>query len=515
MFVQKGSRVKSRMLMTAAAAAVLSIAGLASAATPPAATPLDKQFFDWQVNNTQGYLSSPFLTDQSAHAVDEFIQKLPKKTPIAVKVQSPLSTATTNLIFNNPNYHVSYVLGDVANPNSNLAQLVRQVRYVNGVNNGTKTQSFNAFIGNTEYQKLASSIGSPAGWPSTLSGYNSAKLNMSMPTLYPGQESFKNPAAGNSTAPNIRSALFTLPIIRVGEIKVNNTSNERIIPYVARFNNWGNLALDSDRNASNGYLFVPGQAMPAKFGLPAVSAAETTDQMLSRRDFAAQVMHYRLRGADSFVAFEPGVIDYINEQKRKDARTGWTEPHIDKIFKKADAKLLLGTDTDYPPADTGASDVNGNITIDGVNKSDESAGAIFSGVYSLDLKTMDVLMSNMDDEDHRLTLPSKVGGFTLRTTSFDVDAGAHLLVEYKLSTSGQNKGWSVALQHVPFQAISNSRNGFGIPEPGTISIAAMAGFFAIGRRRRGERKPDAQREAKVQPFGLIGGNMLSANVMVI
>src|SRR5262249_32143134 len=151
----------------------------------------------------------------------------------------------------------------------------------------------------------------------------------------------------------------------------------------------------------NGFKFEPGKAMPAAFGYPALSAQQTKDQMLSRRDFAAQVAHYRLRGADSFVAFEPGVVGYLNDVKRADARTGFTEPHIDSIFAASDHKLLLGSsDTDYPPKSSGFKDPNGNIFIDGKEKSDEEAGAIFSGVYSLSLKRMDILISNMDDDDH-------------------------------------------------------------------------------------------------------------------
>src|SRR5436190_289086 len=90
----------------------------------------------------------------------------------AAAAAAVLSTAASNLIFNNPNYHVSYVLGDINDPGSNLPQLVRQIRYVNGINNGTKTQSFNAFVGNAEIQKLSSDITAPAGFPSSLSTYN-------------------------------------------------------------------------------------------------------------------------------------------------------------------------------------------------------------------------------------------------------------------------------------------------------------------------------------------------------
>ena len=506
-----------------AAAAMLGVAAQsASAANPPPPDEVHDQFFDWFVNATPSYLPSPFLTDSSANAVNAFLASRPAGSPLAVKVERPISNATANLIFNNPNYHVSYVLGDIeTNTIPNVTTLVKQVRYVNG-NNGQKTNSFNAYIGEYGINRLTSDVTDPANYNSQsgthsfsgygLGQYNSTGVNMSMPELYGGSGSYRNPAAGNSNAPNIRSAMFVLPALRVSQIAVNNPEDERIVPYVARFNNFGNLALDSDRNASNGYKFVPGQAMPAAFGLPAVSAADTANQMLSRRDFATQVLHYRLRGANSYVLFEPGVDGYFQDQKRSDAKTGFTEPHVDAIFNAADYKLVLGADSDYKNGNN-SKDFNGNIIEDGKMMSDEQAGAMFSGVYSLSLKRLDMLLSNQDDADHSLTLPSKIAGFDLKTKTFDLDAGTSLLVEYKLSTSGLNKGWSVALQNVPFVAIENSRNHFGIPEPGTISLAAAMGFIGIARRRRpgqkdGEAKPFAPLASQHRaPLGLIGMNM--------
>jgi hypothetical protein len=212
------------------------------------------------------------------------------------------------------------------------------------------------------------------------------------------------------------------------------------------------------------------------------------------------------------VLFEPGVDGYLQDQKRSDAKTGWTESHVDSIFDASDYKLLLGKDTDYKNG-SNKNDINANIIVDGKLKSDEDAGSIFSGVYSLSLKRMDVLLSNQDDDDHSLTLPSKIAGFDLKTKTFDLDAGTSLLVEYKLSTSGLNKGWSVALQNVPFTAIENSRNHFGIPEPGTISLAAAMGFIGIARRRRPGQRDDESNPQPTPlprhraPSGLIGMNM--------
>jgi hypothetical protein len=485
--------------VTAGVAALWTVAAsprMAIAAPPPPATKLNDQFSDWFENMTPGYVGSPFLTDANRGAINAIFQAAPSDRPLAVKITKPINNTTANLIFNNSQYHVSYVFGDLESPNSPqlLSKLNDQIRYANQNGNGQKSSSFNAFVGNFGFQKLEDDFTNPkqyqkkknkhsfAGWD--LDDYKEGKLNMSMPALYPGSPSYRNPAQGDSKAPNIRSALFILPPERVSQIKVNTDSKETIVPWVARFNNWDNPALDTDRNPSNGFRFVPGQPMAAAFGFPSQTAAQTTDQMLSRRDFATQVAHYRLRGADSFVLFEPGVEGYLQDTKRADAKKGFTEPHIDSIFQASDFKLLLGKDTDYPPASSGNSDPNENTIVDGNLVDNDKSGAMFSGVYSLSLKRMDVLMSNMDDDEHTLTLPPKIGGFTLQTKSFDLDGGTHLLVEYKLTTSGVNKGWSVMTKTFPFLELPNNRNEVGIPEPANMTLLAMLAFLGVTPRRR-------------------------------
>jgi len=504
----RGFSALRRAACGAAAIAVMGAAGSALAVTnPPAATKAKNQFFDWYVNTTPSYQPSPFLVNGAGTSVKAFLESESSNTIRAVKIVKPIDNSTSNLVFNASQYHVSYVFGDLESPNakSELQTLVNQVKFVNGQNNGTKTNSFNAFIGNFNWTRAGNDGTQPSGYNYPSSGdFSSAKLNMAMPALYPGSGAFRNPAAGNSTAPNIRSALFVLPIIHLTAAKVNAHSGEQVVPWIAPFNNWANLSMDSDRNPSNGYRFVPGQAMPAKFGLPAVSANDTKNQMVSQRDFATQVAHYRLRGADSYVAFEAGIVGYSNEQKRIDAKTGWNESHINSIFQASDYKLLEGKETG------GDKDLNDDMTVDGKNKSDESSGSLFSGVYSLTLKKMDVLLTNMDDDDHSLTLPSKIAGFDVKTRTFSMDGGASLLVEYKLTNSGPGKGWSVALQQTPFLQITNNRNEVGVPEPTTITLAAMAAMIGVTRRRtRRGRKPAMATEAKSRPQGLIGGNMPS------
>jgi hypothetical protein len=481
---------------------IIGSGSFASGATPPPATPVDNQFFDWFTTNQANYVPSPFLSDSSAGGVNAFLQSMPAGAIRAVKIEGPISTATSNLIFNNPNYHVSYVLGDFeqgASTPPKLKQLSDQIHFIDGnLNKGFKTQSFNAFIGNFGFQQLPDDQTLPpkyknkeknnhsyAAWSEN--DYFKAGLSMSMPEQYSGSASYKNPAAGDSNAPNIRSAMFVLPALRLSQTAVQQDAGTQIVPYIARFNNWNNLALDTNRDASDGYRFVPGQAIPAASGLPAVPAAKTADQMLSRRDFATDVLHYRLRGANSFVLFEPGVEGYLKDQQRSDARTGWTESHVDDIFQNSDATLLLGKDTDYAHH-TNALDPNGDITIDGHQESDEQAGAMFSGVYSLTAKKMDVLLSNMDGTDHDLGIPDLIGGYAVHTTTFSLDGGSHLLVEYQLTTSGVNKGWSTTSQTVPFLSLPNGRNEIGIPEPTSLTALAIFGMLGFTPRRRKSSK---------------------------
>ena len=101
--------------------------------TPPPVTPATSQYFDWLINTTGSYRSSPFLSDKSAHSVDAFLKTFSANTPLAVKITAPISDATAQLIFNNSNYHVSYVFGDFENPNapSELSTLRTQIQYVN------------------------------------------------------------------------------------------------------------------------------------------------------------------------------------------------------------------------------------------------------------------------------------------------------------------------------------------------------------------------------------------------
>src|SRR5262249_52483486 len=149
-------------------------------------------------------------------------------------------------------------------------------------------------------------------------------------------------------------------------------------------------------------------------------------QNLSSRDFATLVAHYRLRGANSFNLFESGVVGISQAQEEAQAKEGWTfsntgGSHINDVLGASDKRLLIGNELLYGAL----ADANTQIIEDGTTKNIEQAGAMFSGVYSTSKKKLDVLISNMDDVSHKLTLPDKIGGYALNTKDFTLAGGSH------------------------------------------------------------------------------------------
>src|SRR5439155_13655590 len=158
---------------------------------------------------------------------------------------------------------------------------------------------------------------------------------------------------GAGTYPNIRGSLFVLPLWRVGNVTDDYMETGRLdhqhVPWTANFNNWGNLALDNDRDPSNGYTFMPGQDMLAKtvggVSYPFIPAAKTANQMLSEQDFATMMTHMRLRGANSVHLLDSGNVDVSRQQMEDDAHAGWLgEATVNAILAAADRRLLIGTE---------------------------------------------------------------------------------------------------------------------------------------------------------------------------
>jgi len=473
---------------------------------------------------TGTYIGVPFLTDSNAAVVNAYLTSLPAGSIRAVKVENPgISNGTANLIFNNANYNVSYVFGDRegATAQADALALSKQVRLVNpggSFNSSNWSQSFRAFVGNFGFSYQADNKQRPSYYnfngQHSFSDYNfqqstAALLNMSNEETYPGSASMRNKAAGDAplgggTLPNIRGNLFVLPLWRVGQatqaIQASGLdSTVQHVPYTANFNNWGNPALDTDRNPSNGYLFVPGAPMPSAtingHFYPALIGAQTVNQNLSRQDTANLALHYRLRNADSYHLLDSGIIDnpatpeneaVSRQDMEQDFATGWLgEKEVDDIFAQGDHRTLIGEEAIPVSYGAGGSYGDGStIWVDGVKSNVERSASAFSGAYSLSLEKLDVLISNMDDAQHTIQLPESVGGYALATKDFTLAGGSHILVQYTLEKIKGKQTWTNALEHVPFTAIANSRNGFGIPEPGTLSLLAVAGVLGLNRRSR-------------------------------
>ena len=283
--------------------------------------------------------------------------------------------------------------------------------------------------------------------------YSFSGVNAASEQLYPGSPLFRNPEAGNSSAPNIRSAFFTLPIARLSGVESELDEDHGHRPFATRFNNWGNEALHNTDDT------------PFEF------AFETDDQLLSRGDFQALISHYRIRGADGLVLFEPGVIGYTKEQMREDALAGWG--FMDPVYD---------FDDDAHPAS-----LTTQVTVrDGdsfVDKSIESAGVVWSGVVNGDL--LAILISNLDGVPHDVRLPSEVEGLDLFQREFTVNAGSHLLLEF-VDVGGI--GWGILDGDGSHVFVDHVREGVGIPEPtSSLAMAILGMVFGLGRPSRETR----------------------------
>jgi hypothetical protein len=243
----------------------------------------------------------------------------------------------------------------------------------------------------------------------------------------------------------VRSALFVLPIERLSLTTANLSAGHAHVAYVDRFNNWGNNTLDSDGDASNGYRFV------------------TQDQLLSRGDFQAQVLHYRLRGATAVHGLQGGVEGYTPEQFKSDINAGWTGV--------AAVNQLLAD----PSARTATLDTR--VTADGTSQPLENVGLVWSGVYSTTAGRLVLLMSNLDDEAHRITIPARVGGKTV-SGEFVVEAGSHEILEF--GASGTT--WGLLSESTVF--VDGDRSGVGVPEPTGLAVAGVVFAWGMARSRK-------------------------------
>ena len=247
-------------------------------------------FFQWANPAVPApYIKAPQLTDASLPTVLAYLASAPPGTTLAVQVPNgaTLSQSTINAVFNN--YNIKYVFADYEGPTAipQTTTLVNQVAA--STVTGPSFAANKSFVGNYFLGPITVDTTAPAGttynsgnspvnpFP-TATDFRNTGVNMATETLYPGDSSFRNPVNGNSTAPNIRSALFTLPIQRLSLATQNLGAGQANIPYISRFNNWSNGAL-----SNGGQLikptFLKRDEASARAGAPRVVRPEVSEAL--------------------------------------------------------------------------------------------------------------------------------------------------------------------------------------------------------------------------------------------
>lgn len=440
----------------------------------------NNQFFDWQEpTGNSNFIQAPFLDDSpgSIAAVKAYFNSVggtptnPAK-PLAVKIMGPINASTASQIFGA--YKVSFVFGDyessgfnnaAGTPAGYAAIDAQYANLVNQVTGGGTTPSKSALISGFALAPMAldKTSANSANAP-TATNFNNSKMNVAAEVLYPGDASFRTPSQlggpSNGAAPNIRSNLFTLPISRLSNVSNNIAPGMAHVPYISRFNDFNNPAFATGGQTAGGV-----NQFNANSGVGA-------HQLLSRDDFAALVLHYRMRGATSFHLLDPGVQGYTVAQMESDALTGWNNSSVASYFADSTAKPLTLSTT---------------IFTDGVAKTLENAGVVYSGVVTGIVNNVvnpnaaiAMLISNLDDVAHNVTFPGSVASGTI-AGSYNVLAHSHSLLQFTRVGSM----WQLASNTPIFNdGTLASSDGVGVPEPASVGLLGLAGFGILIRRRR-------------------------------
>jgi hypothetical protein len=448
-------------------AAAAAFVGIGSAAQA------DDLLFDWQAVNAattpvSGYTPAPFVGPGGGAGAVGVLTASQGSNPghVAVKIIAPLTPADNSALFANPNFTVNYAFldfeagrvpgGPSTTPDSAAALAQATAIHAQPKGGSTFVGNFGMFPGSGD--------SSGVGTGPSLAQYLASGMNMANADLYPGSPSYKSPGqvvGGTSSSPNIRSTLFVLPINRESYVTANLPAGNKNVPYIDRFNSTGNALLN---NGVSGGLpaFYADAAHLDKNGNP------TSGQLLSRGDLSALVAHYRLRGADGVHLLDGGVVGYTQAQFEQDAKNGFTLPAIANIFAAPDARIAT--------LDTVS-------RVDGVLKSNESSGVVYSGVYSLTqangLGKLALLVSNMDDIGHSIDYPQKIGGKTV-AGSVSLLAGQHKLLDF----TGAGTQWALQNPGGTVVFADSNRDGVGVPEPVAMGGASIFGLAMLFRRRR-------------------------------
>ncbi|HEV7403900.1 MAG TPA: Ig-like domain-containing protein [Chthoniobacteraceae bacterium] len=433
-----------------------------------------------------GFATAPVLDDTAASAANVTTVLGSAPPPPAVQVRMELASPEALAVLGN--FGIKYIFTEF-----NTLGADRRTKAVAdaALTSGT---SAGAFVGNFNlYPNLQIDPTRPAAQSANFAGidYAAARghvgaqlgLQFAAPALLPGSVDFRNPAQGDSSAPNIRSALFVLPIQRLTLAELGlrgftappadetayaiaaspNDPAQRLLPWVMRFNNLDNPALGG---GPSGPGFVQNAATPSNGQLP------------SRGDFQAQILHYRLRGADDLIVLSgsntSGVVGYSDPHEQSDVQTGWIASTLATgIIARQNYAFANLSNTIADSVDTN------NVP---VLRDSEPAGAVWSGVYdragSVDTdgqRKLAVLISNLSSVQKTIDLPS-IGGFGVehpiaadpRPAAFILNGGTHRLLSFTLAPDANNvTAW--ILTDDAFIGLDNDRNGVGT----TIAFPAL------------------------------------------
>ena len=472
--VNQGSGRKRGALVLALA--VLGLSTISARAT---------DFFDWGAVNTPvnpAYVQTPPLTDANASQVKAFLTSQiasGKTTAVQVRAGVTLDAATISLIFNDPSVPVKYVFADYEG-SAAVTQTTTLVNQLKPTAFGTNLANNTAYISNFALAPIPvdtttppvttyTACNSPVNPYMNSTDFRNSGVNMSSEALYPGIASFRNPiigsdpATGGSTAPNLRSALFTLPIERLTLATSNIGAGQLHIPFISRFNNVDNPTL---QNSTSG-------GQPALDTSLLLGGQSVAGQLLSRNDFQALVLHYKMRGADSYQLLDPGVVGYTVAQYEQDAQDGWNNSLVNGVLGGIGGRVAT-----MPTV----------VTFNGVKETIEQAGVVWSAVTN-DGATLvpgsnqglAILISNLSATNGSVAFNTRINGATLSGNSPTLVAGSHMILRF--TKSGNLWSQTDATPEF-FTAALASRDGIGIPEPTSLALLGIGALGVLGRRRR-------------------------------
>jgi hypothetical protein len=442
------------------------------------------------------FVALPTLNDSSAALVKEQLANAHALgQTLAVRVDQPLTTPGAINTFDQ--FPIQYVFGDFYDANRasethDLADQVLASRLSSAAVVGNFNLYPNASIDPTRPASLVNSQAprfmtkpTDADYTNSRSTIGAGNNQSADDALWPGSPDYRNPAQGNSGAPNIRAALFTLPIQRLTLTELGlrnlagapsdatgftqpgrpNATDAINIPNVTRFNGYGNPALGG---GPSGTGFVQNAATPSN------------GQLLSRGDFQAMILHYRLRGALSVNLQENpaeggSVVGYSATQAQSDVKSGWAAaPVVNEIAGRGDYALANLTNV-IGDAAANSADVNPRNT--------EISGAVWSGVYdragSVDpntgMRRMSILLSNLSAVLRNVDMPDNIDGFSIYglpdagdpsdVDNFNIQPGQHRVLNFSLKTSPLAiTQW--VFDGDTFVGLDNNRNGIGVGGPG-------------------------------------------------